>query len=147
MNDKRGIEDLSRTTSIGSVEKFKTDFQDWMNNECNCSSDLLNPNVGIKMSCVIGNRFINEAQCNNFERQLILYLKIRMYLIFKGYWAEHHTFARNNRLVYSREKKAWVVSTEVNLSLLPLYVKSAEQGQEVCDLLNYNKNTFDHLFI
>jgi hypothetical protein len=70
-----------------------------------------------------------------------------MYLIFKGYWAEHHTFARNNRLVYSREKKAWVVSIEVNLSLLPLYVKSAEQGQEVCDLLNYNKNTFDHLFI
>ena len=33
MNDKRGIEDLSRTTSIGSVEKFKTDFKDMLDAE------------------------------------------------------------------------------------------------------------------
>lgn len=147
MNDKGKREDLCRTTSTGSAEKIKAEFQNWMNNTCNCSSNLLDPNISIKMSCAIGNRFANEVQCNNFERQLALYLKIRAYLIFKGYWAEHCKYERNNRLVYSREKKAWVVSTEVNLSLLPLYVKSAEQGQEVCDLLNYSKNTFDHLFI
>lgn len=53
MNDKGKREDLCRTTSTGSAEKIKAEFQNWMNNTCNCSSNLLDPNISMKMSWLL----------------------------------------------------------------------------------------------
>jgi hypothetical protein len=135
-----------RISTFHNCAEFKEKFREFLRVFSRFSSDVLGYKEDKEERIWSGNRFDRREDCERFEEELLLYLRLRAYLSFRNWLVTKKDYVSNIRVVYSYNENKWVVSSEKNKGILALYIDTLEHAEKVANMLNYSKVEFDNLF-